>query len=156
MESNQGYSNDYQVAEIGLVYKNVSDLQSRPQITSSRTAFEVLLSSWDKDTIELQESFKVLLLNRNSKVLGIYEMSLGSTCGTLVDPKLVFTAALKASACTIIIAHNHPSGNTNPSEADKLLTQKISEGAKLLDIRLLDHIIVTCNSYCSFGDEGLI
>ncbi len=156
MESNQGYSNNYQVAEIGLVYKNVIDLQCRPQVTCSKVAYELLLASWNKDTIELQESFKVLLLNRNSKVLGIYEMSLGSTCGTLVDPKLIFTAALKAAACTIIIAHNHPSGNTKPSEADKQLTQKISDGAKLLDIRLIDHIIVTCNGYCSFGDEGLI
>ena len=156
MESNQGYSNDYQVAEIGLVYKNVTDLQNRPQITSSKIAYELLLASWDKDTIDLQESFKVLLLNRNSKVLGIYEMSMGSTCGTLVDPKLVFTAALRAAACNIIIAHNHPSGNTKPSEADKLLTQKISEGAKLLDIRLLDHIIITNNGHLSFADDGLM
>lgn len=156
MKSTQGYSSNYPVAEIGLVYKNVTDLQSRPQVTCSKVAYELLLASWNKDTIELQESFKVLLLNRNSKVLGIYEMSLGSTCGTLVDPKLIFTAALKAAACTIIIAHNHPSGNTKPSEADKQLTQKISDGAKLLDIHLIDHIIVTCNGYCSFGDEGLI
>lgn len=156
MESNQGYSKDYQVAEIGLVYRNVTDLQSRPQVTCSKVAYELLLASWNKDTIELQESFKVLLVNRNSKVLGIYEMSSGSTCGTLVDPKLVFTAALRAAASNIIIAHNHPSGCTAPSEADKQLTLKINQGAKLLDIRLLDHIIITNNGYCSFGDEGLI
>ena len=94
MESNQGYSNDYQVAEIGLVYKNASDLQSRPQITSSKIAYQVLLSSWDMDTIELQESFKVLLLNRNSKVLGIYEYEdaeetvAANTLGTVVHNTL--------------------------------------------------------------------
>lgn len=156
MESTVKFSQDFKVAEIGLTYKSAPDADSRPTITSSRLAYEMLLQTWNKDTLELQESFKVILLNRASKILGIYEVSQGSTCGTVVDPKLVFIAALKAAASSIIISHNHPSGSTKPSEADKLLTQKLNAGAKLLDIQLLDHIIVTAANYCSFADEGLM
>lgn len=156
MERSVKFSKDFEVAEIGLTYRSAPDAGSRPTVTSSRSAYEILLKMWDKDTLELQEQFKVLLLNRAGRVLGIYEVSQGSTCGTLVDPKLIFIAALKAAASSIIISHNHPSGNTNPSESDKQLTRKLSAGAKLLDIQLLDHIIVTANGYCSFGDEALL
>jgi DNA repair protein RadC len=156
MESNQGYSSDYEVAEIGLIYRNVSGLYERPQLNDSRAAFDLLRQCWNDHTIDLQESFKVILLNRNNRVLGIYEASVGSTCGTLVDPKLIFIAALKAVASSIIVAHNHPTGNTNPSEADRQLTTKLKAGGNLLDIKVLDHIIVTSNKYFSFADEGLM
>ena len=156
MESTVKFSQDFKVAEVGLTYKSAPDATNRPIVNSSRSAYEMLLKTWDKDTLELQEQFKVLLLSRTNKVLGIYEVSQGSTCGTVVDPKLVFVAALKAAASSIIISHNHPSGNTKPSEADKQLTQKLSAGAQLLDIQLLDHIIVTAAHYCSFADEGLM
>ena len=156
MESRTGFSKDFTVAEISLAYKNATDLKNRPQVRCSRDAYEILLQRWDKDTLDLQESFKVLVLNRAGKVLGIYEASHGSTCGTLVDPKLVFIAALKAAANSIIVAHNHPSGNINPSESDKQLTQKLKAAGQLLDIQLLDHIIVTAEAYFSFGDEGML
>ncbi len=101
------------------------------------------------------EQFKVLFLNQANKVLGIYEVSTGGITGTVADPRVIFAAALKANCCAIIISHNHPSGNLKPSRQDEELTQKIKQGGQLLDIKLLDHIILTAEEYFSFGDEGL-
>ena len=106
--------------------------------------------------MDLQETFNVMLLNRANEVLGIYRLSKGSVSGTLVDPKLVFSVALKGLASVIILAHNHPSGTLKPSSADIELTRKLVEGGKLLDIQIVDHIIVTRHGYYSFADEGMI
>jgi DNA repair protein RadC len=126
------------------------------KITDSNSAYQILLDNWDMDTIELQEEFKVLLLNRANIVLGIYNLSKGGVSGTIVDIKLLLAAVIKANASSIVVAHNHPSGNLKPSVSDKRLTKKIKEGAKLLDIELLDHLIVTKLSYYSFSDDGLL
>ena len=106
--------------------------------------------------IEFVEQFKAMLLNRANKVLGIFEVSSGSSTGTIADPKLIFAAAIKANACGIILAHNHPSGNLNPSQADIDLTRRMREGGKLLEVQVLDHVIITCEGYYSFADEGMI
>ncbi len=126
------------------------------KITDSNSAYKVLLDNWDMDTIELQEEFKVLLLNRANDVLGIYPLSKGGVSGTVVDVKLLLASAIKANASGIIIAHNHPSGNLKPSEQDTRLTRKIKEGAKLLDLNLLDHLIVTKKSFYSFTDNSVL
>ena len=126
------------------------------KITDSNSAYKVLINNWDMDTIELQEEFKVLLLNRANHVLGIYPLSKGGVSGTIVDVKLLLASAIKANASGIIIAHNHPSGNLKPSESDIRLTRKINEAAKLLDLNLLDHIIVTKCSYYSFTDSSVV
>lgn len=144
------------VAEVELVYKTKVKASERPKITSSKDSYNLLLQCWDMDKIELQEQFKVMLLNRSNKVLGVYEVSSGGITGTVADPKLIFMAALKASACGIIISHNHPSGNLKPSRPDEELTKKIREAGRLLDIQVLDHIIITSEGYYSFADEGLI
>ncbi|PZR16846.1 MAG: DNA repair protein, partial [Flavobacterium psychrophilum] len=128
----------------------------RPKITSSRDAYLVLKQSWDEGRLELVEQFKVMLTNRANKVLGIFEVSTGGIAGTVADPKLIFVAALKSGATGVLLCHNHPSGNLTPSQADIELTKKIKEGGKLLEIQLLDHIILTSESYYSFTDEGLI
>jgi DNA repair protein RadC len=141
-----------EVAEIKVSYS--TNNSSKIMITSVNKAFELLLSCWDMETIELQEEFKVLLLNRSNEVLGIYPLSKGSTSGTLVDVKLIFGVALKSNASGIIITHNHPSGNLNPSGADIELTKKIKKCADFLDISLIDHIILTKNSFYSFSSEG--
>jgi DNA repair protein RadC len=124
------------------------------KITGSESAYKLLLDNWDMDTIELQEEFKVLLLNRANHVLGIYPLSKGGVSGTIVDAKLLLASAIKANASGIIIAHNHPSGNLKPSESDNRLTRKVKEGAKLLDITLLDHLVLTKIGYHSYSDEG--
>jgi len=140
------------IKEIKLSYSNNGVEQIK--VTDSNSAYKILLDNWDIDTIQLQEEFKVLLLNRANHVLGIYNMSKGGVSGTIVDIKLLLASALKANASSILIAHNHPSGNLKPSEQDKRLTKKIKEGAKLLDVSLLDHLIVTKNGFFSFSDDG--
>lgn len=144
------------VSEVELVYKSKVKPSQRLQIKKSSDVQELLRQIWDENKIELMEQFKVILLNRNNRVLGFFEASSGGVSGTVADPKLIFMAALKMNACALIIAHNHPSGNKLPSEADKSLTLKIKEGAKLLDMSLLDHIIVTTEECFSFADEGLL
>ena len=144
------------VAEIELVYKSKVKPSKRPRITSTKEAYQILLQTWDANKIEFVEQFKVVLMNRAHRVLGIYELSSGGISGTVADPKLVFMAALKANACCLIISHNHPSGNLKPSQADEALTRKISEAGKLLDIQVIDHVIVTSEGYYSFADEGLL
>lgn len=144
------------VSEVELIYKSKVKSSQRLQIKKSSDVQELLRQIWDENKIELMEQFKVILLNRNNRVLGFFEASSGGVSGTVADPKLIFMAALKMNACALIIAHNHPSGNKLPSEADKILTLKIKEGAKLLDMSLLDHIIVTAEECFSFADEGLL
>lgn len=145
----------YQVAEIELVYKSKIKASERPKIITSKDAYKILLQTWDENKMELQEQFKILLLNRGNKVVGIYEVSTGGITGTVADPRLIFTAALKANAVALILAHNHPSANLKPSNADTMLTQKIREGGKLLDINVIDHLIICNDGYYSFADEGL-
>jgi DNA repair protein RadC len=106
--------------------------------------------------MDLVEQFKVLFLNRSNKVICIYNVSSGGVTGTVADPKLIFTAALKVNAVSIVLCHNHPSGSLKPSRADEELTQKIKGAGNFLDIKVLDHIILTAESYFSFADEGLL
>lgn len=144
------------VAEVELSYKSKIKASERPKITHSSDAAELLRGLWNENKIDFVEQFKVLLLNRANRVLGIVEISSGGITGTVADPKLVFVAALKANAVGIIIAQNHPSSNLKPSRADEELTQKIKNAGKFLDIALLDHIILTSEGYFSFADEGLL
>ena len=133
----------YQVAEIQLTYKSHVKPSLRPKINCSKDAYNVLLENWDGSQIELLEQFKVMLLNRANKVLGLFEVSTGGVSGTVADPKIIFTAALKGGASGIIVAHNHPSGNLKASQSDIDLTRKLKEAGKFLEIQLLDHVIVT-------------
>lgn len=142
------------ISEIELHYKNESVEQIK--VSGSLSAYELLRDNWNANTIELQEEFKCLFLDRDNKVLGLYNLSKGGIAGTVVDIKLLMVASLKAKASAIILAHNHPSGNMKPSHNDKQLTQKIKEACKFLDIDLLDHIIVSNKKYYSFNDEGII
>ena len=145
-----------QVAEVELIYKTKVKPSQRPAIKTSKDCYDLLLQNWDENKIEFVEQFKILLLNRINKVLGIFEVSTGGVTGTVADPKIIFTAALKANACSIILSHNHPSGSLRPSSADQELTKKIKQAGNLLDIRVLDHLIVTNEAYFSFADEGLM
>ena len=153
---NTNEKRQYQVAEIQLTYKSDVKPSLRPKISGSKDAYNILAENWDNSKIEFVEQFKVMLLNRANKVLGIFEVSSGGSTGTVADPKLIFAAAIKANACGIILAHNHPSGNLQPSQADNELTRRMKEGGKLLEIQVLDHVIVTIDGYFSFADEGLI
>ena len=155
MEKKTTKQNWNKVEEIGLVYKTTIKASERPVITSSQDVYKLLLDNWDKDTIELFEEGKIILLNQANRVLGLYPLSKGGITGTVMDPKLIFTAALKSGACHIILSHNHPSGNLKPSKADEDLTAKIKAAGKLLDITVLDHVIISREGYFSLADEGL-
>ncbi|MGM9479443.1 JAB domain-containing protein [Pedobacter sp. GSP4] len=146
----------YKVAEVQVSYKPDYNINDRPRITSSNQTFQLLKSQWDMGKIAFLEEFKVLLLNRSNRVLGIVDISMGGVSGTYVDPKVVFTTALKANCSSLILVHNHPSGGTKPSESDIKLTKRLVECGKLLDITVWDHIILSEDSYYSFADEGEI
>ncbi len=156
MESLKNQSSLYQVSEIQLSYYPKFKISTRPTISSSGDAYKILNEKWDEGKIDFVEQFKVLLLNRANRVLGIFEASTGGVSGTVADPKTIFAAALKANASSIILSHNHPSGNTKPSEADIKLTKKLKEAGSFLEIPVLDHIIITSESYLSMADEGLL
>ena len=144
------------VAEVELVYKTTVKASGRPKINSVKDAYNLLREIWDENKIEMQEEFKVMLLNRGNKVVGIYEASAGGLTGTVADPRLILAAAIKSLAVSIVLSHNHPSGNLKPSRADEELTQKIKVAAAYHDIRVIDHIIITNEGYYSFADEGLL
>ena len=146
----------FQVSEISVSYKPNFKACERPKITSSKDIYNLLYNNWDLNRIELQEQFKVVLLNRNNKVLGIFEASTGGMAGTVADPKLIFSTALKACASYVILSHNHPSGNLKPSQADIALTQKLKQAGSFLEIEVLDHVILSNEGYYSFADEGLL
>lgn len=126
------------------------------KIKSSLEASEVLRKCFNQDTFFMQEQFIILMLNQSSKVLGYYPLSTGGLTATVVDLRLIFSTAIKTFATGIIISHNHPSGNPTPSEADKNITKKIKAAGELLDIKLIDHIILTDEHYFSFADEGIL
>jgi len=145
------------VDEVKLVYHSRTPANQRLKICSSADANRVLLDTWDEGTLEHHETFKILLLNRANRLLGIVVISNGGIAGTVIDIRQIFQAAVKSNCSSIIAAHNHPSGNKQPSEADVQITRKISEAGKIMDIKLLDHIIIAPGEgYFSFADEGLL
>jgi len=146
-----------QVNEIKVSYKERITSPFWRKIKSSKDAAEMLHELWNKDSIELNESFKVVLLNNSNKVKGIYQLSEGGITGTMVDLRILFAVVLKSLSVAIILTHNHPSGTLKASEADRQITKKIKTAAAFLDIKVLDHlIIVPDGSYYSFADEGIL
>jgi DNA repair protein RadC len=144
------------VAEVEIRYRNKMRVSERPIIHNSNDAYQILLANWNKDKIEYVEEFKIVLLNFSNSVLGISHISSGSGRATIADPKIIFTTALKANVSSIILFHNHPSGSLKPSQEDLSITTKLVECGKLLEIKVLDHLIVTRNGYLSICDEGLM
>ena len=145
------------IAEVQLIYKSKVKASDRKKISCSRDAYKIFMENWNQDIIEFVEEFKILLMNRSNSVLGILEISKGGINGTVTDVRVILQYAIKANASGMIICHNHPSGNMQPSESDMKLTQKIKESGNLMDIQLLDHlIIVPEEKYHSMADDGQI
>ncbi|MEZ4936523.1 MAG: JAB domain-containing protein [Crocinitomicaceae bacterium] len=126
------------------------------KINDSKSAYSCVKELFDPDTVEYRESFYAVFLNRNNYTIGWSQISVGGLTSTILDGRILFTLALMSGASGIILTHNHPSGNTEPSHTDLKLTSKLVEMSKLLDIVILDHIIITSESYYSFVDEGKI
>lgn len=148
------------IAEIDLSFKPRPDLPDK-KINSSRDAFQVMQEVWDESKVNLQEEMFVMLLSRSNKPIGYSFISRGGRAGTVVDPALVAALAVKSGAAGVILAHNHPSGNVNQSDADVRVTKRLSSGLSMLDILVLDHLIVVQDEYGnwkyqSLADEGII
>ena len=108
------------------------------------------------DLIEIQEECKVLLLNNGNRLLGVYHVASGAIDHVSIDNRLILACAIKATATALVLAHNHPSGSLQPSKGDLDATQKLKEAAKLFDIEILDHLIITADEYVSFAEEGVL
>lgn len=144
------------IAEISVSYK--PQTADSPIIKSSQEAAEIARYFFPDETIGLQERFIVILLNTCNRVIGVYPVSIGSINAALADIRLILSVALKAVATSIILVHNHPSGNMKPSNPDVTLTKKIKESGDLMDIKVIDHLILSPdrNVYYSFADMGLM
>ncbi len=133
--------------------RKLADILIKNKITSSKDVFEL----FQQIIGDLPyEEFWILLLNRSSKIIDKRKISQGGTSGTVIDVKLILKDAIEKLATSIILCHNHPSGNTQPSDKDISITTKLKEAAKVMDIPVLDHIIITDSSYYSFADEGML
>jgi DNA repair protein RadC len=133
--------------------RKLAEAQDVPQIKSSKDVadiFQPLLSDL------LHEEFWILFLNRSNKVINKMKLSQGGISGTVTDVRIVMKKAIEYLASGIIVCHNHPSGNLNPSESDSKITQKIKDAGNLMDIQLLDHLIISDKDYYSFADNGML
>jgi DNA repair protein RadC len=142
------------VAEVKISYSTKIPPSQRRKITCSKDAADIFRHIFPG--IEHREYFYALLLNRSNHVLGYYEVSKGGISGTVVDIRLILQAALKSNSSAILLAHNHPSGNLEVSDADLKITRKIKQAAEIMDIPVLDHLIVTEDGYYSMSDNGHI
>lgn len=145
---------DNQLPEFRISLSFKQKPSERRVIRNSSDIADVARQCFSADQIEWTESFIVIGLSQANKVLGFFKVSSGGMTATVADPKVIMQFALLSCSCNLIIAHNHPSGNLNPSRADEELTRKIYDAAKLFDIKLLDHIIVSSENHYSFCDNG--
>ena len=133
--------------------RKISEIINKKKVTQSKDIFE-LFQPLIGDLPH--EEFWILLLNRSNRIIEKYKISQGGISGTVIDIKIILKNAIEKLASSIILCHNHPSGNKEPSSADDSITQKLKKGAELLDIQVLDHIIVADTNYFSYADEGKI
>ncbi len=138
--------------ELGRRYR-LSEAIARKKISTSKDAFDAIYS-YLSDLV--YEEFFIILLSRNNEILEVQKISEGGQSGTVVDPKKVFKIALSRQANAIILCHNHPSGNLQPSQQDKDITKKLQESGVLLELKVIDHIIVGKGNYYSFADDGIL
>jgi DNA repair protein RadC len=140
-------------AALELGIRRAANDKRKHHITRSTDIAEYLRANLE---YRKQEIFSVVFLNRGSRIVHIENISLGGLTGTVADPRVILKKALEHEATALILCHNHPSGNLRPSTADELLTHKIKHAAAFLDIRIMDHIIVSNEGYFSFADEGML
>jgi len=136
-------------------HKNANlSLKDFTRINCSALMNNVFRLIWNQDEIEVRESFYAIFLNSKLDVVGYKKIADGGLDAVLVDIRHLMSTALLCNAVRMAVAHNHPSGNLNPSQPDRMLTKKIVDASNILNIQLLDHIILTENTYYSFRDEG--
>jgi DNA repair protein RadC len=143
------------VPQIKITYRRTRK-EFLGKITNSKDVADFIRRTFKAGTLELQESFITLYLNTANEILGYYNHTVGGINATIADRRLILATALASASVGIVVSHNHPSGNLKPSQADIELTRKLKEGASVLDIKLLDHVIISKNNYYSFADEGML
>jgi DNA repair protein RadC len=142
------------LAEISISYSTFVKAGERRKVRCSKDAYDALREVFP--SLEHREYFYILCLNRANQVLGYHQVSVGGLSGTVTDVRIIFQVAIKANASGIVLAHNHPSGNLTPSEADMKITKKIKYAGQFLDISVLDHLILSEEGYMSFADDNLM
>ena len=143
--------------EIEIYYKTTLKAAERPKIKSASDVFRIMSEIGEMSrNMEYKELFYALYMNTANDVLAVHKISEGTTKQTLVDIKFIMQGAILTNAASLIICHNHPSGNTNPSTEDKKLTQQIGLAAKLFNVQLLDSIIISVEDYFSFCEQGIM
>jgi DNA repair protein RadC len=145
----------FTVPEITVSYKDNVKASERAVIKSSRDAADIMAVAFE-NCMEHHEEVYALFLNRANRVLGISRIAQGGISEAAVDIRIILQTALKVSASAVMLSHNHPSGSTRPSSQDRMLTRNIQAGCNAVGIQLIDHIIVTEESYTSMADEGLL
>lgn len=143
------------VPEIKISYSR-STKKFLGKVTNSKDAADFIRTTFKPGTLQLQEQFIAVYLNTANEILGYYKHSVGAINATIADVRLIFATAIASASVSLIVAHNHPSGNLQASQPDIELTRKLNSGGKLLDIKLLDHLIITKNGYYSFADNGML
>ena len=142
----------YNVSEVKITYESNNKNKKKLKVNSSAKIYALMLKNWEQ--IEYRESFKILLLDVSKQALGINTVSTGGLSGTTVDVRMILQGALLANAKEIVACHNHPSGNVRPSYDDDVVTMRIREASKIIDIHLIDHLIITKDGYYSYKDAG--
>jgi DNA repair protein RadC len=142
------------IAEVYISYSSKVKACDRFRVSGSKDAAAAFRSIWP--AYEHIEFIYMLMLNRQNQVLGCHQISKGGMTGTVVDVRVVFQVALKSCATSIILGHNHPSGNLDPSDADKKITRQLKEAGALLEIPVIDHLILTSDRFLSMADEGIL
>ena len=149
-------NNPYKVSEVRLSYKTKPEKPEKVRVNCPADCYRVFMSHWEKGQIEHKESFRMLLLNQANVVLGIYKISEGGISDTSIDIRIIMQAVLLANATSIVLAHNHPSGNKTPGYGDIEVTKMIKEAARIMSINVYDHIIVCKDRFYSFADKGIL
>lgn len=145
----------YKVPEFKISYKPKFSFKKRPKIISSQFAADIFFKHFDSDTIAYYESAKLMMLNRENRIIGIYSISEGSLSGTIMDIRKIFQALLLSNSHSYIVCHNHPSSQLKPSKSDIDISNKLKKIGKLMNINLLDHLIITPDhKYHSMEDNG--
>lgn len=143
------------IKNYNLTVKESESEFKKVKITSSKDAYQVIKQFYHED-VEIYESFFILLLNRANETIGYAKISQGGVTGTVVDVKIIAKYCIDTLANSVILAHNHPSGNLLPSDADNKITCKVKKALEYIETVVLDHLILTKNDYYSFADNGII
>lgn len=143
----------HNVATVRLSYNAAQKRAKRQKVSNAKEAYELMLNYWNEDELEHHESFKVILLNPNLQVLGIYNVAEGGMCSVAIDIKLILQAALLSNSHSVIAIHNHPTGNLKPSAEDIGITRDIAIALDIVNVKFKDHLIITKEGYFSFSDS---